>query len=57
MRFDSPDFKSQVAKVLLEADIKINGKRPWDIKILNENIYKRIVKDGMLGVGEGYMAR
>lgn len=56
MNFNSTNFKEQAARVLAEADIKINGKRPWDIKILNENIYKRIIDDGMLGVGEGYMA-
>lgn len=56
MKFNSSNFKDQTAKVLAQADIKIDGKRPWDIKILNENIYKRILSQGMLGVGEGYMA-
>lgn len=56
MNSNSSNFKEQTAKVLAQADIKINGTRPWDIKIVDENIYKRIIRDGMLGVGEGYMA-
>lgn len=37
------------------ADIKINGDRPWDVKIHNENIYNRVLNEGPLGLGESYM--
>lgn len=56
MKPDSFLVKNQIAKILAEADIEINGKRPWDIKILNDNIYKRLLSQGVLGAGEGYMA-
>jgi len=56
MKFDSLDLKNQVANILGQADVKINGTRPWDVKILDDNIYKRLLSQGMLGVGEGYMA-
>ena len=36
-------------------DIRIDGNRPWDVQIHNEEIFPRIIADGMLGVGEGYM--
>jgi len=44
-----------IKKLLAEADIKINGHRPWDIQIYNEELYDRILKDGSLGLGEAYM--
>lgn len=46
----------EIAKKLLKyADVKINGSRPWDIQVHNEDIYKRVLTDGTLGLGEAYM--
>ncbi|MFG1497508.1 cyclopropane fatty acyl phospholipid synthase [Saccharospirillum sp. HFRX-1] len=47
-----PDYFVQL---LALADIKINGDRPWDIQIYNTNFYKRILRDGSIGLGESYM--
>ncbi len=47
--------KDIVEKFLNIAGITINGDKPWDIKINNENFYKRIIHDGELGLGESYM--
>ena len=41
--------------LLAAADIRIDGDRPWDIQVRNEKIFSRVLADGMLGVGEGYM--
>lgn len=41
--------------MLASADILIEGTRPWDVRVLNEDIYERVAVEGMLGVGEGYM--
>jgi cyclopropane-fatty-acyl-phospholipid synthase len=48
--------KVVVEKMLAEADIKINGGRPWDIRVHNENIYKAVVRGGSLAFGEAYVA-
>jgi cyclopropane-fatty-acyl-phospholipid synthase len=48
--------KEVVEKMLAEADIKINGDRPWDIRVHNENLYKAVVRGGSLAFGEAYMA-
>ena len=32
-----------------------DGSRPWDIKVLNEDFYNRVLKQGSLGLGESYM--
>lgn len=47
--------KTLVEKLLQAADIKINGQRPWDIQVLNENFYKRVLSSGSLGLGESFM--
>jgi cyclopropane-fatty-acyl-phospholipid synthase len=44
-----------VQRILSAADIKINGDRPWDITVHNERFYRRVLSDGLLGVGESYM--
>ncbi len=44
-----------VYELLQEADIEINGSRPFDISIKNPNFYKRVLKEGSLGLGESYM--
>ncbi|MBN1642067.1 MAG: cyclopropane fatty acyl phospholipid synthase [Anaerolineae bacterium] len=37
------------------ADIAVNGSRPWDIQIHDPRLYDRVLRDGTLGLGEGYM--
>ena len=44
-----------VAALLSEVDVKINGDRPWDIKVNNSGLYRRVATSGNLGLGEGYM--
>ncbi|MFO7665167.1 MAG: cyclopropane fatty acyl phospholipid synthase [Desulfobacterales bacterium] len=38
-----------------QAGVTVNGANPWDIKIHNENLYDRILRDRNLGLGEAYM--
>ena len=47
--------KEWVEKLAQKADIRINGDRPWDIQVLNEGFYARLLKQGTLGLGESYM--
>ena len=39
------------------AGITINGSRPFDIKVLNDDFYVRVLKMPALGLGESYMDR
>ncbi|MBW4201885.1 cyclopropane fatty acyl phospholipid synthase [Enterobacter cloacae subsp. cloacae] len=41
--------------LLQKAGIEINGKRPFDIHVNNNNFYKRVLQQGSLGLGESYM--
>jgi len=47
--------KEAIISLLANADIKINGTRPWDVQVHNEETYKRIMQRGTLGIGEAYM--
>ena len=40
---------------LERAGIKINGEESFDIKVLNEKLYFRVLMFGSLGLGESYM--
>lgn len=44
-----------VAHLLSLADVRINGRRPGDIKVHNEGFYQRVLAKGSLGLGESYM--
>lgn len=48
-------MKKQVEKLLNLADIKINGNRPWDIQVHNDNFYKKVLSGGSLALGESYI--
>lgn len=48
-------LKEYFEKVLLEADIKINGSRPWDIQVKDDRFYKRVFLHGSLGLGDSYI--
>jgi cyclopropane-fatty-acyl-phospholipid synthase len=38
-----------------EAGIAINGNAPWDIRVMDEDVYRLILTKGSLGFGEAYM--
>jgi cyclopropane-fatty-acyl-phospholipid synthase len=45
----------RVAELLSHADVEINGRRPWDINVYNDDFYARVIRSGSLGLGETYM--
>ncbi|HLF66966.1 MAG TPA: cyclopropane fatty acyl phospholipid synthase, partial [Gammaproteobacteria bacterium] len=46
-----------VEDLLQRANIAINGERPEDIRVHNEQLYPTVVKTGALGFGEAYVDR
>jgi cyclopropane-fatty-acyl-phospholipid synthase len=50
-------FKETVAGLFGEADVLIDGCRPWDIAVHDDRFYRRVLADGSLGLGESYMDR
>jgi len=48
-------YKKTIQRLFKHADIEVNGKRSWDIKVHNPKFYKRVLSQGSLGLGESYM--
>ncbi len=44
-----------IEELLALTDIEINGSRPWDIRVLNDNFYSKVLKDPSMQMGETYM--
>jgi cyclopropane-fatty-acyl-phospholipid synthase len=44
-----------VARLLAGAGIRIDGARPWDMRILRPDVLRRVAAQGSLGLGEAYM--
>src|SRR5687767_5545387 len=42
-------------KILEPADIRLNGSRPWDIRIHDWRALSRALLKGSIGFGEGYV--
>ena len=49
------EYQVKIQSLLSEADVVLDGDRPWDIKVHNPDIYGRILGAGSLGLGESYM--
>ena len=47
--------KQAIQDIFDLADIRINGNRPWDIKVQNLSFYERVLAGGSLALGETYM--
>jgi cyclopropane-fatty-acyl-phospholipid synthase len=48
-------YKNTAENILAVAGIEINGGNPWDIRVHNDDFYKRVFTQGTLGLGESYM--
>jgi cyclopropane-fatty-acyl-phospholipid synthase len=48
-------LRTWTEEILCIADVKIDGDRSWDIAVHNENFYRRVLRQGSLGLGESYM--
>ncbi len=51
----STSSKKQIINLFALADIKINGTRPWDIQVHNDEFYDKVFTGGSLALGESYM--
>ena len=47
--------KQTIEELLSQADIRVNGDRPWDITVHDERLYDRVLSQGSLALGESYM--
>jgi cyclopropane-fatty-acyl-phospholipid synthase len=47
--------KRHLQQLAEEADIRIDGDRPWDMRVRDERLYARVLADGTLGLGDAYV--
>ena len=47
--------KQSLQKLLAMADVRIDGSRPWDIRVRKPAFYQRVMAGGSLALGESYM--
>lgn len=47
--------RNLLGRLLAQADVRLDGKRPWDLQVKNEQVYRRLLCHGSLGLGESYM--
>ncbi len=48
-------LREHFQNILSVADVKVDGKRVWDIQVNNPLFYQRVFSKGSLGLGEAYM--
>lgn len=48
-------YKHKFSALLAEAGISINGDKPYDIAVHNDDLYARTLTHGSLGLGEAFM--
>ncbi len=54
-KFLGKSAEDYVKKLFRQADVIINGDRPWDIQVKNNAFYPRVILQGSLGLGESYV--
>lgn len=53
--YEKKKLQDQLETLLQEAEVAIDGNRPWDIRVKDNRFYRRIFSQGSLGFGEAYM--
>ncbi|MGV3642285.1 MAG: cyclopropane fatty acyl phospholipid synthase [Adhaeribacter sp.] len=48
-------YQQQLTAILDLAGIQVNGPQPWDMQVHDERLYRRVLSQGTLGLGEAYM--
>ena len=49
------DARRRMEGLLANADIRLQGDRPWDIRLLKPGVPERVLARNSVGLGEAYM--
>lgn len=49
------DVPERLQRLAAEAGVRINGRAPWDVQVHDPEVYRRILRRGLLGFGEAYL--
>jgi len=47
--------RDRIEQLFGKAGVRLNGRRPWDIRVVNDRFYDRVLADGNLGLGDSYI--
>ncbi len=47
--------KRLIEETIKGSGVKFNGDQPWDIQVLDDRFYDRVVRQRSMGIGEAYM--
>ena len=48
-------YERALSEMLAPADVRLDGSRPWDVRVHDERLFHRVLGHGTLGAGEAYM--
>jgi cyclopropane-fatty-acyl-phospholipid synthase len=48
-------LRNAIDDLLSGTGVSINGSQPWDIQVLDDRFYRRVLCEGSMGLGESYM--
>lgn len=51
----SHPFHDRLQSLLADADVRLDGSRPWDLRVNNRHLPARLLAGGSLALGESYM--
>ncbi len=51
----APTVPAALQELAADAGFQFNGNAPWNIKVVDQRLYRRILLDGSLGFGEAYV--
>ncbi len=52
---NTKSLHQKIRHLLSFADVRIDGDRPWDIRVYDNRFYPRVMAKGSMGFGEAYM--
>ncbi|MEX2319978.1 MAG: hypothetical protein WD668_01405, partial [Saccharospirillum sp.] len=44
-----------IKRVLDQADVRVQGDRPWDLQVYDPRLYGRLLRHGSVGLAESYV--
>jgi len=50
-----PTIPNCLTAITDAADVRFNGDRPWDLRVHNTQLYGRLLRQGSLALGDGYV--
>jgi len=48
-------LRQRLERLLAQADVRVDGEREWDLRMLDSRLPMRLLAQGSLGLGESYM--